>query len=326
MKFYLPLLGISPTFDQERVARPPFTLARRNRRANLPDLSTIGAKHKMHFPFQFADALLTGCKMELCIDASTTDEAKLQASRLRLALLLDGTTPFLIPFIASHSEEEYAGISYRDRPSLAAMAPPQMRSGPTSADISVEMWPHELSFSFVYLEERSGVSEASFERAAVMADLWRSLESKHKELTAFRETAESAPMLVSSSQSYLHIWCGLEALFPRVSSELSFRLSLYLAQLVSLVEDRGLAHKRFKASYDIRSRIAHGSRSNLTHDEWNEAWDLLVATGKAIVQRRGLPTDIALLDELLQPTTSAGQISHAAGVGEAVSNDRQSGD
>lgn len=303
MKFYFPLLGLTPSFTSERLVRAPFTLSRRLRKANLPDLSTLGAKHKLHLPFQFADALLTGCHLELCVDAPSLDVAKRHVSQLRIGLYLNGISPFIVPFAASHSSEEYAGISSRDRPSLAARLPPELQSGPKSEDIQVEMWPHELSFSFIYLEEKAQISESAFEQAAESATTWKIMEGRQKELVAFREAAESAPMLMSASQSYLHIWCGLEALFPKVGSELSFRLSIYLAQLVDATGDRRSYHSRFKKSYDIRSKIAHGSRNNITHEEWEEAWNLLIEAGKAILIRRELPSDDALLSDLLQPSS-----------------------
>lgn len=303
MNFYFPLLGLTPSFTSERLVSTPFTLSRRLRKANLPDLSTLGAKHKLHLPFQFADALLTGCLLELCVDAPSLDVAKRHVSQLRIGLYLNGISPFIVPFAASHSSDEYAGISSRDRPSLAARLPPELQSGPKSEDIQVEMWPHELSFSFIYLEEKAHISESAFEQAAESAKTWKIIEGRQKELVAFREAAESAPMLMSASQSYLHIWCGLEALFPKVGSELAFRLSIYLAQLVDTSGDRRSYHARFKKSYDIRSKIAHGSRNSITHEEWEEAWNLLIGAGKAILIRKELPSDDALLSDLLQPSS-----------------------
>ncbi|SUD85092.1 Uncharacterised protein [Stutzerimonas stutzeri] len=301
MNFYFPLLGLTPSFTSERVVSAPFTLSRRLRKANLPDLSTLGAQHKLHFPFQFADALLSECRLELCVDAPSLDVAKLHVSQLRMCLYLNGASPFSIPFAATHSSDEYAGISSRSRPELAARLPAELQSGPKSEDIQVEMWPHELSLSFIYLEEKAQISESAFQQAAESATFWKVMEGRQKELVAFREAAESAPMLMSSSQSYLHIWCGLEALFPKVGSELSFRLSIYLAQLVGASEDRRSYHSRFKKSYDIRSKVAHGSRNDMTHEEWEEGWILLVEAGKAILKHRELPSDNALLCDLLQP-------------------------
>jgi hypothetical protein len=47
-----------------------------------------------------------------------------------------------------------------------------------------------------------------------------------------------APKLSSAAQSILHIWTALESIFPRVTTEVSFRVALYMAQLNAKLGDR----------------------------------------------------------------------------------------
>jgi hypothetical protein len=53
-------------------------------------------------------------------------------------------------------------------------------------------------------------------------------------------------------------WSGLEALFG-VDHEISFRLSLYIANFLESNDDRRFAFEKLRRSYDSRSRVAHGS-------------------------------------------------------------------
>lgn len=89
----------------------------------------------------------------------------------------------------------------------------------------------------------------------------------------------------------------MEALFPKVSTEVSFRLALYLAQLQQ-IELPSEVFQRTRAAYNLRSRIAH-SGPKITDTQWREAWDLLISAASAILQRGRLPSEDELLNEIL---------------------------
>jgi len=80
--------------------------------------------------------------------------------------------------------------------------------------------------------------------------------------------------------------------------EVSFRLSLLVAQLVSILEKAGETYKKAKRSYADRSRIAHGNAAKVGHAEWNTAWTLLVACLRAVLFRMKLPSEGELITEL----------------------------
>ncbi|QPF82696.1 hypothetical protein IC762_23505 [Bradyrhizobium genosp. L] len=57
-------------------------------------------------------------------------------------------------------------------------------------------------------------------------------------------------------------WSGLEALF-RTETELSFRLCLYIANLLKSGSEREEMFERLRQSYNARSKVAHGSGARL---------------------------------------------------------------
>lgn len=67
------------------------------------------------------------------------------------------------------------------------------------------------------------------------------------------EASNAAPKLISLDQSLLHIWSALEALFPTVSAELSFRIALYLSQLISPTGGRLATFETVRNSYSFEA-------------------------------------------------------------------------
>ncbi len=76
-------------------------------------------------------------------------------------------------------------------------------------------------------------------------------------------------MVLPLGQSVLHVWSAIEALFPEVSTEVTFRTALYLAQLIQSGSARLEVYERVRASYKLRSAITHGSQQNVSADHWS---------------------------------------------------------
>lgn len=101
---------------------------------------------------------------------------------------------------------------------------------------------------------------------------WRQPEDFEQLVTALRpagpETVQVArerlarPLDLGSRDPILDYWIGLEALvLPRDSGELGFRAAIRLAYLcASEPDDRKRIFNETKASYNVRSRVIHGSR------------------------------------------------------------------
>ncbi|MHB8878569.1 MAG: hypothetical protein ACYC8T_33135 [Myxococcaceae bacterium] len=243
------------------------------------------------------DVMLGACNLEIEVQAENHSEAIEKLYAFLLGLYAKGTSPTISPFVATHSINAYSGINSRDSELLQKELPEKMRDGLRSSDATVEAWPVQLSFSCVVLSDRLTVSSETIRSAAEMANTWCALEAVHPPLKVVRDAAQAAPLVASRDQSLLHLWCAVEAMFPKVSSEVSFRIALYLAQLAT--GDREDLYKRAKDAYGLRSRVAHGSSRAVDHEDWVACWDLLMGSVRAVVTRGELPTEERLLSELL---------------------------
>jgi hypothetical protein len=136
---------------------------------------------------------------------------------------------------------------------------------------------------------------------SAMKDLeeWPELVAAHPELIAFSRALNASPMIRPTDQAVLHVWSGVESLFPSVTSELSFKVALYLAQLQVERESRRFIFDQARRGYKVRSSITHGNRPNITPEQWRDAWDLAMATLRAILRRGSLPTEEELIDGLM---------------------------
>ncbi|RPK94577.1 hypothetical protein EES46_00765 [Streptomyces sp. ADI98-10] len=99
---------------------------------------------------------------------------------------------------------------------------------------------------------------------------------------AFDAAAES-PFIKDARTSVARMWSGIESLFG-AEHELSFRLSLYAAVLISDDPDERVEVKsRFKRLYGLRSKAVHGAKmtdaglQEALTDSWKLLRDLLVA-------------------------------------------------
>lgn len=99
---------------------------------------------------------------------------------------------------------------------------------------------------------------------------------------AFDAAAES-PFIKDARTSVARMWSGIESLFG-AEHELSFRLSLYAAVLISDEPDERVRVKsRFKRLYGLRSKAVHGAKmtdaglQEALTESWKLLRDLLVA-------------------------------------------------
>lgn len=300
-QFYFPLLFLTPDPDLSSVASPTFALRRRLWDTSTFDLATLGTKHALHLPYQLMDILLARCNLELRIEAASCEQATDELSALLLGLYAVGVSPTIAPFVTTYSINDYSGINSRDSEVLRAKLPADMQEGLTSECGTVEAWPVHLSLHCHLIPEALSVRESQFQQAADKAKRWLEMERVTPVLRVVREAAQAAPLLPSTDQSLLHVWCAIEALFPAVSTEVSFRIALYLASLADHDGDGRDIFKSARRAYNLRSRVAHGSRRDVTKEEWQEAWHLLIGAANAIIEFGALPSEDDLLDRLLRP-------------------------
>lgn len=296
--FHFPALFLVPDFTEEAVTSGIFRLVRRLWQTTTFDLATLATKHTLHLPYQVMDVFLGRCNSEIGIEATDLKEATQRLQAIRLALYSEGVSPFVVPFVTTYSVNEYSGINSRDSDSLRAKMPEGMREGLTSEMGRVEAWPVELSFQCAVIGEKLEVSPQVFTIAGEKAEEWVKIAAAQPSARAFGEAVLSAPLVFPQSQSVLHMWCAVESLFPSVAAELSFRVALYMAQLATKGPDRRAYFERVKKGYNVRSKIAHGAKQDVSGEEWREAWGFLIDALNSVFRTGKAPKEESLLDGL----------------------------
>src|SRR4051794_15504049 len=96
--YYFPALFLVPDFADNEIEAVPFRFIRRLWDTSIFDLATLATHHKLHLPYQTMDVFLSRCNMEICIcDQPSREAAEALFECLRLALYVEGITPFLAP-------------------------------------------------------------------------------------------------------------------------------------------------------------------------------------------------------------------------------------
>lgn len=298
--YHFPLLFLLPDFDSDEVRVGPVRLVKRKWGTSIFDLATLATKHRLHLPYQAMDVFLARCNIELAVDGESSPQEAIETFNVfRLGLYAAGVSPFVSPFLTNYSINEYSGINSRDSENLKKDLHPGMEEGLTSDEGTLEAWPLELSFNCIIVNEKLTVTEATIAKAGAIAQKWRKVRESAATLRAVEDAVNAAPKILPLDQSVLHVWSAIESLFPTVSTEVTFRVSLYLAQLTGEGKSRLEQYETVRSLYGIRSKIAHGSSKPISIGEWQEAWKLLMQACNAVVSRGSLPSEKELLAELL---------------------------
>jgi Apea-like HEPN len=296
--FYYPALFIIPAFHEEIVEAGRYRMARRLWQTSTFDLATLATNHSLHLPYQIMDVFLNNCNAEIGIESDTQEEAGKQLQALQLALYSEGISPFIVPFVSTYSVNDYSGINSRDSEMLRGKLPEGLQKGLTSEAGRVEAWPVELSFQCMVIQDCLDVTPDAFVKATEKANKWLKISTTQPAARAFGQAVQSAPQVTPHSQSVLHLWCAIESLFPSVTTELSFRVALYMAQLAVVGQKRRAYFERVKKGYNVRSRIAHGSKQDVTSEEWRDTWQFVLDALNAILKKGALPNEDDLLTGL----------------------------
>jgi hypothetical protein len=304
--YFAPCVSVNLDFDSSTVDFQDFRVHQRKWQVSTFDLATLATKHRLHLPYQLMDVFLNGpTNMEIeIVGATSHDEAIERLNFFKATLYLGGVGPFIVPFICTHSINEYAGINSRDSDLLREKLPPALRDGITSSGTTIEAWPNEPSFQIFSLRTPKSITEEISGIAACQARKIRAIEDKRPELSAVRYALVTAPQITHVASSFLHLWTGLESLLPNVRTEVSFRISLLLAELSSPIRLASEVYGIAKRSYVYRSNAAHGNFKKIGYEEWYEAWDLLCTCLRAVIHRGDLPSEETLLNSMLSRTES----------------------
>jgi hypothetical protein len=198
----------------------------------------------------------------------------------------------------------YAGINARSAGHHAQMHE-GLREGITHKTAQIETWPHELSFACI---EGPGGGETRklgvplVLRAIADQARWQAIETTHPAVRAARRALVKSPLMPDLGSSILQIWQGIERLFG-LNAEITFRVSLLLAELNAPVAERTDTYERARRSYKDRSQIAHGTQKPIDMPQWARAYGLLRETLQAVLARGTLPGEGELTRAFLQSRT-----------------------
>lgn len=302
--FYFPLLFLVPRFESD-LTNGRYGVAARKWETSTFDLATLATRHDLHLSYQVMDVMLARCNLELAIhQVESHEEAVEYLDCFRVGAYLAGCSPFVAPFFTTRSINEYSGINERNS-ALARGGEPKISSGFSSTSGRLSAWPLELSFSCITKPNAVRFTEERFNSAVRTAEAWQALSKETEAARGLTNAFLSSPLLPTRGQSLLHIWTAIESLFPTVSTEVSFRLSLYLTVLCAAAKERSEFYRKVKSAYSVRSKVAHGALDDVSVEQWNDAWRLLCDCARAIATRQAVPTEEELLHELFSGAADA---------------------
>lgn len=301
--YFFPLLWLSSEPDRDQIGNGRIMLHRRRWDVSIFDLySLVAQKHPIGMPAEILSIFLNHVNLEIEIIADNIEVAKEVLNILRSMMSINGVAPTIAPFASSVSINKYAGINDRSSGNQSRMHE-GLREGITHDDTRIEMWIGEMHFSRIIGDPKTMtqlIENKVFEKSVSDTEVWIAIESKNGLARAARESFVKAPLLPDNGSSLLHLWQGIESLFPGIHAEVTFRTSLLLAELTSPVLNRIETYDNARKSYGDRSKIAHGSRSLVTTEKWTMAWVLLRNALNAVLERGELPKEEQLTKDLLE--------------------------
>ncbi|NEN80800.1 HEPN domain-containing protein [Paenibacillus elgii] len=296
-EYFFTVLMIKPPDGIDEYRNGDYGFIRRKWEVSIFDLATLQNNHALGVSYELISIFLNTCNMEFSVKANSKDEAVYVFKLLRALLYINGFTPFITPLLSTYSINQYAGINFRDSDSLREKLPLELREGIKSGgnDI-VQISPMELSFQIIHTENNSITKEIFDKSIAQMTALKRLIENT-PHIGNVIDSFINIPFIHNYNQSILFIWTIIESLFPKVNSEVSFRLSIYITQLL-YDENKLERFQKIKKLYDLRSKIAHGSKTTSNFVEWLDCWTLLLEICESFIRRGELPNEDKLFSEL----------------------------
>ncbi|MCP3014820.1 HEPN domain-containing protein [Nocardiopsis dassonvillei] len=302
--YYSPATNLLPPEEGEPIWEGRFGVIPRKWNVSIFDWAELATQHRVHLPWAAAESMLKSCNLEFAVKGVSLESTTEEFSSLKTLLYSNGLTPFSLQLTSNYSINEYAGISGRKSEYSREHMHEGLREGITNKTSKVGVWSSANAFPSLSASgplKRTITSEI-FTASARDVDKWRHIKIRNPVCSFIERVAETAPSLPERNQSLLHIWTGLEALFPRVQSEVSFRIALYLAQLQYGDYSKMEVFEKARRSYGDRSKISHGGniKERDDRDPWHIAWTLLMDSIKSIMQRGKVPSEEELIEELLR--------------------------
>ncbi|MBO1022922.1 hypothetical protein IPV08_23475 [Methylobacterium sp. SD274] len=300
--YYFPILWINPDFHEEISGRDGIFVHKRKWVVDIIDLYSLSAgKHPLKVRVELMNVFLEQVNLEVEIQSDDYIKAKESLDVFRAMIYLRGVKPTISPFASNISLNKYAGINNRSA-GLKHKLLEGMREGITHDTFKVETWPNELAFTYINRDNNYDdlrLNGVMIDHSIENIKIWEEIERKQSNVRAARRAFVKAPLMPDMQSSILLIWQGIESLFPNVQAEISFRISLLISELISSISVKGETYKKCRASYNDRSKIAHGSLKVSQIEQWASAWSILNDCLQAILLRRKMPSEEEIIQELL---------------------------
>lgn len=301
--YFFPCVGLLPDFSEESIRVGDFTIHKRAWKTTPFDLATLQATHDLQISWHLMALFLELTNCEIEVICASEDIAQNKLDLLQAMMYVNCSAQFVAPFFTSHSANEYSGINGRDSELLIKKLPEALRNGITSGSAKVQAWPHKPNLGVTQIFGSREIDKTTFSGSVEDCTRWQELERKSKQLKTVRRALLTAPSIADVSSSLLHLWQGIESLFPDVTAELTFRLALLISQLAAGLEPPSVTHKKVKLAYKIRSAAAHGDIEKVSMKHLKDGWLLLILCMRSVLARGFLPTDDELMAEILGNTT-----------------------
>ena len=258
----------------------------------------VTSPHRLNVEYQLVDVLTKTCNVSIGLrDLTDHSDAKREFSALRAMSCALGVEPLIAQFVSTHPLDALSAIN---GPPLDPGDPRHATSALRTGEEPVQLWWNQPTLGLLPSGTQVFLNSDNAQAAAKLARTWIDLCDSTPRLRVLQEVLVNAPVSTSYPQATLSVWGALESLFPSVQTETTYRVAMYLTQLVRPSDP--LAYlKSVRSAYGKRSKITHGSVSSIRDEiaAWQEAWAILCEATLAITRRGGLPAEEDLTREML---------------------------
>lgn len=273
-----------------------YGITARKYKFSIFDASYMATKHNLETCYQSMEIFFHRVYSEIYItEAENEVEAKNNVEILRAGLVINGAMNFPMPYISNTSMEKYCSINERSSEILRDKLPDYIKAFEVPDPGTISISDYENHYSYMMFSGINAIDSNFFDTSVDIAKVWQELEGGNHRIKLARKAISIAPTIKDSGMCLLQIWQGIESLFNH-QQELSFRVSLLLSLLLG--DERKQTYDASRASYTIRSKVAHGSLADVSDEQLESAWCLLFKGMHAIVRKGRLPKEDELMSEL----------------------------
>lgn len=219
------------------------------------------------------------CKMQVVVDALSYEDALSFFYYFKAELYARGVAPFISPIVSNYSFKKLF-----DKNSI------------NGTEMTINILEYSLSTAIVMDESEYVLKGSSFINSALNGKKYSRKYKGNVIINNLIKGVLVAPTIKPKEQSYLHIWSVIESVFPYVSSEISFKLSLYISHMSFVKNIR--YYDMVKKSYTTRCKLSHGGLVKLSDEDWMSAWSILLNILQTVLYNGGIFEERQMLEKI----------------------------